>query len=96
MIVGFGSEATEDIFHANNTKAARRIPIAIWKIACRKLDMLNAAHELRDVLAPPANRLEALRGDLAGWHSIRINDQFRIIFRWKDGNAHDVRIIDYH
>ena len=96
MIVGFGDEATEDIFHGDNTKAARRIPPVIWNTAYRKLDMLNASHELRDLMVPPGNRLEALRGALAGHHSIRINDQFRIIFRWIDGNAHDVRITDYH
>lgn len=96
MIVGFGDETTEDIFHGDNTKAARRIPAVIWKVACRRLDMLNAAHALQDVVVPPGNRLEALRGALAGFHSIRINDQFRIVFQWKDGNAHDVRITDYH
>lgn len=96
MIVGFSDETTEDVFHGDNTKAARRIPTVIWNTACRKLDMLNAAHELRDLMVPPGNRLEALHGDLAGHHSIRINDQFRIVFRWKDGNAHDVRIRDYH
>ena len=96
MIVGFGDEATEDVFHGDNTKAARRIPTVVWNTASRKLDMLNAAHELRDLAVPSGNRLEALHGDLAGHHSIRINDQFRIVFRWKDGNAHDVRIRDYH
>ena len=92
----FGDETTEGVFHGENTKAARRLPESIWKTACRKLDMLNAAHELRDVAVPPGNRLEALRGTLTGRHSIRINDQFRIVFRWKDGNAHEVRITDYH
>ena len=58
--------------------------------------MLNAAHELRDLLVPLGNRLETLHGTLAGKHSIRINDQFRIVFRWKEGNAHEVRITDYH
>ncbi len=96
MIVGFGDEATEDMFHGDHTKAARRIPIGIWKTACRKLDMLNAAHEVRDLAIPPGNRLEALHGKLAGQHSIRINDQFRVVFRWADGNAHEVRITDYH
>ena len=96
MISSFGDEATEDIFHGENTKTARRIPVLIWKTAFRKLDMLNATHELRDLLVPPGNRLEALRGTLAGKHSIRINDQFRIVFRWKDGNASEVRITDYH
>lgn len=96
MIASFGDEATGDLFHGQNTKPARRIPVMLWKMASRKLDMLNAAHELRDLVVPPGNRLEALRGSLSGWHSIRINDQFRIVFRWKDGNAYEVRITDYH
>ena len=96
MIASFGDGATEDIFNGENTKAARRIPVEVWKTASRKLDMLNAAHELRDLMMPPGNRLESLRGTLAGKYSIRVNDQFRIVFRWKDGNAHEVRITDYH
>lgn len=96
MIVSFDDQTTEDIFHGENTKAARRIPSVVWKIVGRKLDMLNAAHELRDLLVPPGNRLEGLKGTLGGYYSIRINDQFRIVFHWKDGNAHDVRITDYH
>ena len=96
MILSFGDEATEDVFHGENTKAARRIPVTIWKTAFRKLDMLNAAHELYDLAVPSGNRLEVLHGNLAGRHSIRINDQFRIVFCWKDGNAHEVRITDYH
>lgn len=66
------------------------------KAARRKLDMLNAASNLDDMRAPPGNRLEALRGNLAGYHSIRVNDQWRVVFRWKDGAAHDVKIDDYH
>ncbi len=58
--------------------------------------MLDAAHALGDLRAPPGNRLEALRGDLKGLHSIRVNEQWRIVFRWSDGDAHDVRIVDYH
>ena len=96
MITGFGDWTAEDIFNGENTKAARRIPVEVWKTASRKLDMLNAAHELRDLMMPPGNRLESLRGTLAGKYSIRVNDQFRIVFRWKDGNAHEVRITDYH
>ena len=61
----------------------------------RKLDMLNAAHSLMDLRSPPGNRLEALRGNLRGMHSIRINDQWRVVFRWQEG-AHEVQIIDYH
>ena len=96
MIIDFGDRTTEAIFHGENTKAARRVPPVIWSVARRKLDMLNAAHELRDLLVPPGNRLEALKGKLAGFHSIRINDQFRIIFKWLDGNSRAVQITDYH
>jgi proteic killer suppression protein len=96
MILDFGDETTEDIYHGDHTKAARRIPTAIWKAACRKLDRLNAAHELRDLAVPPGNRLEALKGRLAGCHSVRINDQFRLVFKWMDGNAREVRMTDDH
>ena len=96
MIASFGDRTAEDIFNGENTKTARRIPVEVWNTASRKLDMLNAAHELRDLMMPPGNRLESLRGTLAGKHSIRINDRFRIVFRWNDGNAHEVRITDYH
>lgn len=64
--------------------------------AVRKLDLLNAVHALLDLRSPPGNRLELLKGDWAGFHSIRINDQWRIIFRWIEGQAHDVQIVDYH
>ena len=96
MIVGFRDQATEDIFHGKNTKSARRIPPVVWKVARRKLDMLNAAHELHDLAVPPSNRLEALHGKLSDFHSIRINDQFRLIFIWADGNAKEVQVTDYH
>jgi proteic killer suppression protein len=96
MILEFGDQATADVFHGQNSKAARRIPPILWSIVCRKLDLLNAAHELRDLAAPPGNRLEALKGDLAGYHSIRVNNQYRIVFKWTDGNARAVRIQDYH
>ena len=96
MILSFGNQTTEDIFHGDNTKTARRIPPDLWRVARRKLDMLNAAHELRDLMVPPGNRLEGLKGQLAAFHSIRINDQFRVIFKWADGNVHEVQIADYH
>ena len=64
--------------------------------ALRKLDFLEAAHDLRDLRAPPGNRLEALRGDLAGFHSIRVNDQWRVVFRWTARGAEDVSLHDYH
>ncbi len=66
------------------------------RIALRKLAMIEAAHVLDDLRVPPGNRLEALRGDRAGQHSIRVNDQWRICFTWRDGEAHDVEICDYH
>ncbi|WP_413187840.1 type II toxin-antitoxin system RelE/ParE family toxin [Paraburkholderia sacchari] len=75
---------------------SRRLPAEIQQIARRKLRMLHAAHELLDLRIPPANRLELLKGDRAGQHSIRINDQWRVCFRWRNGNAYDVEIVDYH
>jgi proteic killer suppression protein len=96
MILNFLDRATEDVFNGTDTKAARTIPRSIWKVAQRRLDLLNAAHEVRDLKAPPGNRLETLKGDRKGWHSIRINDQYRIVFQWSDGNAKDVGIVDYH
>jgi proteic killer suppression protein len=75
---------------------SRRLPSDIQNVARRKLRMLNSASNLDDLRIPPANRLEALRGDRKGQHSIRINDQWRICFRWQDGDAYDVEIVDYH
>ncbi len=96
MVVSFGDRATENLFHGRRSKHARRLPPDIVSVALRKLDMLNAARNLQDLMRPPGNRLEALRGDLRGHHSIRINDQWRVVFRWLSGDAHDVRITDYH
>jgi len=96
MIVSFASKATEDLYHGINSKQARRIPNTIWSIAQRKLDWMNAAVGLNDLKVPPANRLEALSGNLKGKYSIRINEKYRIIFRFEDGNAHEVDIVDYH
>lgn len=96
MIGGFGDKATQDVFDGVDSKEARTVPKALWAVARRKLDMLDAAQDLLDLRAPPGNRLEKLRGDLAGRFSIRINDQYRIVFNWNHGNAEDVRIEDYH
>lgn len=96
VIINFRDQASDDIFNGIDTKHARRIPSAIWKIAVRKLDLLNAAHDLKDLRIPPLNRLETLKGNHKGKHAIRINDQYRIIFTWSEGNAKDVQIIDYH
>ncbi|HUT35311.1 MAG TPA: type II toxin-antitoxin system RelE/ParE family toxin [Planctomycetota bacterium] len=96
MIASFGDRGTEDVYHGLRSVRARRIPPAVWRTARRKLDMLEYAQGLRDLLAPPGNRLEALKGGLSGFHSIRINDQWRILFRWHEGAAHKLTIVDYH
>jgi toxin HigB-1 len=97
MILNFRDRATEDQFHGIDSKAARTtLPAVLRPVAVRKLDHLNAAHDVRDLRVPPGNHLEALKGDWKGFHSIRINDQFRVVFRFSDGNAHDVIIVDYH
>ena len=96
MIASFGNAATADFYHGRPTAAARRIPSTIARSALHKLDMLNAAKNLQDLRSPPGNRLERLVGELAGFHSIRVNDQWRVVFRWEGSDAHDVRIADYH
>jgi toxin HigB-1 len=96
MIQNFRDHATEDVFNGIESKAARTIPKTVWPVAVRKLDLLNAAHDLRDLRIPPGNRLEALKGKWMGYYSIRINDQFRLVFRWVNDHALDVMITDYH
>ena len=96
MIITFLTEATWDIYDDKESKQARRIPSSIWKVAQRKLDMLNVAYSLNDLKSPPANRLEALKGNLKGKYSIRINDQYRIVFEFRDKNVYEVEITDYH
>ena len=96
MIRSFRDEGTEDIFHGVSSKKALRIPVGIWPSARRKLDRLHYAADLQDLRVPPGNRLEKLERNLAGFYSIRINDQFRLIFRWLDDGVHDVEIMDYH
>jgi toxin HigB-1 len=96
VIATFAAGATADLFHGVDSARVRRWSAEVQKVARRKLDMVNAAAILDDLKVPPGNRLEALKGDLKGYHSIRINDQWRVVFRWKDGLAHEVRITDYH
>jgi len=93
MIISFGTKETEKIW---NGKRAKKIPIEIQKIGRRKLRMLNNSQNLIDLKIPPSNRLEKLSGKLNEFHSIRINDQWRIIFIWKNNNSHNVTILDYH
>jgi proteic killer suppression protein len=96
VIVSFADSATEALFHGAADRRARRIPREVTSVAVRKLDMLNAAVHLTDLRVPPGNRLEALRGDLAGRHSIRVNDQWRLVFRWTESGPAEVRLTDYH
>jgi proteic killer suppression protein len=97
MIKTFINLATEDIYNGKATKAAMRVcPKKIWKIATRKLDQLDSILSLDELRVPPGNRLEALSGQRKGQFSIRINDQFRICFKWSETGPVDVEIIDYH
>lgn len=93
MIASFGDHRTEDLF---NRKPVRRFDPRLQRIALRKLIMVDAAAVLDDLRVPPGNRLEALKGDRSGQHSVRINDQWRVVFRWSNGHAHNVSIVDYH
>jgi proteic killer suppression protein len=96
VIVSFGDKGTEAVFHGSPVRLVRRYPAAVVERAVRKLDLLNGAPQLSDPEVPPGNRLEALRGDLKGFISIRVNDQWRIVFRWRGSDAHEVRLVDYH
>jgi proteic killer suppression protein len=96
MIASFGDDATADLFHKNESARVRRFPADLRPRAVRKLDLLNAAADVNDLRAPPSNHLEKLGGNLTGFLSIRVNDQWRIVFRWNDGSALDVRLTDYH
>ena len=93
MIQGFACTETEGLFGG---RTARRLPASIQRTARRKLLQLHAAVSLADLAVPPGNRLEPLRGNRAGQHSIRVNDQWRICFRWQGSDAHEVEIVDYH
>lgn len=92
MIADFGDKQTEKLWHAKRT----RFPADLLQRAMNKLNILDAVTTLDTLRIPPSNRLETLKGDRTGQHSIRINDQWRICFRWDSGNAHDVEISDYH
>ncbi|HEX4019556.1 MAG TPA: type II toxin-antitoxin system RelE/ParE family toxin [Acidobacteriaceae bacterium] len=93
MIVSFRDADTELLWQ---TGRSRRIPASIRRTAWKKLAILNAALELANLRIPPGNRLEALAKDRKGQHSIRVNDQYRVCFVWRDGNAYDVEVMDYH
>ncbi|MDA3790215.1 MAG: type II toxin-antitoxin system RelE/ParE family toxin [Desulfobacula sp.] len=93
MIKNFGNKITEKIF---NGERLRQVPAELEKRVIKKLDMINYVTDLEQLRVPPGNRLEKLSGDLTNFHSIRINDQFRIIFKWINDHAYEVQLIDYH
>lgn len=93
MIRSFRDKKTERIFLREKS---RKLPLDVQRVAQRKLAILDAAQSLQDLRVPPGNRLERLSGDREGQYSIRINDQWRVCFRWNDGDAYDVEITDYH
>ena len=97
MILSFYDQGTEDIFNRKGSKAARKLcPETIWRVAQRKLDQLNASVSLASLAIPPANRLEALSRERRGQHSVRINEQYRICFKWANEGPAGVEITDYH
>ena len=93
MIISFGSKETEIIYQGERVK---KLPLEIQKIARRKSRMLNNSQNIKDLAIPPSNKLEKLGGNLKDYYSIRINDQWRIIFQWKPAQAINVKIVDYH
>ena len=96
MIASFRDSALESFYYNGPGSKSRRIPADLHGAIGRKLDQLNSATELKDLRVPPANRLERLKGDRVGSHSVRVNDQWRIVFRWSGDAPHDVELVDYH
>ncbi len=96
MIRAFAEATTRDIWNGVNRKAARRVPKALWPIVRRKLDQLDAVTKLDDLRIPPGNRLHALGGDRTGFHAIRVNEQYRVVFRFEGQDVRDVSCTDYH
>ena len=96
MIESFANRLAEDLFDDRRSKAVLRFPPDLIRTARRKLLYLHDASEIGDLREPPGNRLEALKGEWRGFHSIRINDQWRVVFRWQAGNAYEAQIVDYH
>ena len=96
VIQSFADETTADLFRERNTRHARRIPRELWRGVQRKLKALDVAVRLEDLLIPAGNKLERLKGNQSGRHSIRVNDQFRVTFRWEQAHAYEVRVEGYH
>jgi proteic killer suppression protein len=96
VIQSFADDTTVDLFRQRNTRAARRIPREVWRAVQRKFMVLDTAGRLDDLRIPAGNRLEPLKGGQAGRHSIRVNEKYRVTFRWESGHAYEVRVEDYH
>ena len=96
MIRSFADTATADLFRERSSKNARRIPKALWRVVQRKLKMLDVAARVDDLESPPGNRLKPLKGQMSGRYIIRVNDQYRVTFRWENGHAFEVAVEDYH
>ena len=96
MIAGFGDSATADLYNGRIDKGGHRLPSELRNVAVRKLDLIEVVTRLDELRVPPANRLEPLKGEREGTWSIRVNDRWRIVFRWIDGQAHGVSIVDDH
>lgn len=97
MIQSFKGSGIEDIFNGENTKEARKsCPMALWKVAARKLDQLDSVTSLQELKVPPGNQLESLFGDRQGQYSIRVNEKYRVCFIWTDSGPDQVEIVDYH
>ncbi len=96
MVRSFADIRTEALFHGGGNREVNRLPLELIRAAIRKLDMLNAAVRVQDLRSPPGNRLETLKGDLAGRCSIRVNDRWRLVFRWEQDAAWEVVLMDYH
>lgn len=97
MIQSFKNKATEDLFNGVATKATLKlIPRNLWNIVSRKLDQLDSVASLNELRIPPGNHLEALKGNRKGQHSVRINDQYRVCFKWTESGPNEVEVTDYH
>lgn len=96
MIRTLADDTTRDIWNGVNSKAARRVPRSLWPIVRRKLDQLDVVTKLDDLRVPPGNQLHALTGELKGWHAVRVNDQYRIVFKFVGTDVVDVRCVDHH
>ena len=96
MIQSFADKTTAVIFQDRNTKDARRLPRTLWRVVQRKLKMLDVAVRVTDLESPPGNRLEALKGQMRGRYSVRVNEQYRVTFKWENGHAFEAAVDDYH